>query len=1526
MNRRALLVVASLGLASCDLFDGINADQVALLGLIRRVELRPGVDALDSTGATVVGTDWRTIRFHFTEPMSDETVASFDPASHLSLSAGLALDPSSPPRFNEFSLGGVPAKTILRVTLLPMGEGTYEVILKSQTTSPLVGESGDAITGTFPFDVDVIEPDGTNPYLVQFRPQERENVSDEISRSNWIGGRSHGLQIAPHARLSAVFSERMRTPVPVDVEPKADVLTAPVHSVLPLGVHFEASTQFFQWSDSVEGLVGRQVTVLESESAEGMEADADYSFTFFGGSPATAYQARIQDRSGEPFRVRFDEAEDRELELADMRFFRTAPVRVNAPLQRSFVNAAAFTGPTASIALSGELSDRVAEVRWATGPLGGREGSTAATTRVTVSELNAVDVPIDRFSATWSPAALLPDGDYQLTAYALGSGGEELGFDRVVVTKDTVAPTLVPGGSVEMLVTSNDVPSFCVRTPSGDAASAELYLGGVLLATASGPVTVGLPPLPQFCFPAFALPPALAGIAGVHALTIRLIDAAGNAADFPFPLVIRPVLLSVSPIAVAPFDSFTVRGHGLSLVDGSDFAVFDGANVSLSGPLDVDFGPDALLVSVAPGSPDVVTLRLPEYVASGDFALVIDGAPSTTEPLSVCGTSPGPLTGSGGGDHSVAGDLVLGPPTLFYRGRQGPPIGPPDPALLPAGPVYFFTRPESSGSFDLVARTWHGESWGDKTIREVDAPSRVLSVSAARRPGGNAAAAYVVATELGVQVEIVEREAPPPPAPSPCVGGSLNCGASVVWRPTIVAMHGFQSPEIPSIPEAVGLAFTPDGRAVVAYVAPAPGMTIPVVWVSIEREPASGVFDHVAVDTRDGMGGALSVAVDSDGNPWIAYAIDSSRSGVEDLTIHVRSVHGSFSGGFVTRDHGSPGSGLSPSISVHPTTGVPEIAFLEGVAQITYSGEVPTFFIAESDDLAFATLSENTWLREVKPPFALPQRTIAIGRFEDLPNLNRLVPRVVLRRDGPRSRVIFGDGDGAIYVATRRELGLFQQTIWSRELIDVAAEVGPGLSLVVDGAGDFQAAWHDPRMESIRHYDERDLRAIVPNGAGSPLCGDEDLYVTKAFDLDFDAFVRARDDASFDVLIGVDSVTFPSFAGLGPLFTALERNRVEISATRDRQFFELRTTDPHPPIEDPFVSTIALERFEAAFNLDPDSTTLEDPFARLRIGLFLDRPGHAIEGNELEIRVEDSGHDTGTGFCCQGDVCDSTPAAVNGCFVEEPDVIEPGDSAGFPLILCVPLPGLACIVPGAGDLAQALREHDLPLIPRLEDDAAFDAKGVKGKVRRVAAIFDGDPSEADLFASFSGNGRSPGKAVFEARGRFEVQIRTDSIDNLVNNCDEFTLDVVLSSGRLQFHGPPAFEPRDGDPRRGRPIVAAPDGRISVGASNVDLDASDTAFGCGGLINNVLPSLHDDVADAAGDPSGGLKDALNEIARGLGSQIFTPLLEEALTESRPHIGSDAREGVVLFVGANGRLNVVHQPPFIIPLPQAVSHAP
>lgn len=121
-----------------------------------------------------------------------------------------------------------------------------------------------------------------------------------------------------------------------------------------------------------------------------------------------------------------------------------------------------------------------------------------------------------------------------------------------------------------------------------------------------------------------------------------------------------------------------------------------------------------------------------------------------------------------------------------------------------------------------------------------------------------------------------------------------------------------------------------------------------------------------------------------------------------------------------------------------------------------------------------------------------------------------------------------------------------------------------------------------------------------------------------------------------------------------------------------------------------------------------------------------------------------------------------------------------------------------------------------------------------------------------------------------------------------------------------------------------------EGAHSSCSGDVSLVASDTANGCGGLIDDYLQGTFPrcprcEMADSLASPSGGLRSVLNEVARSLGNRVFGPLFEDTLREARPHIGPDATQGVVLFVGADGRLNSVHEPPFIIPQPQAVLHA-
>ena len=164
--RRLALVVASVLLSSCHLLGGgadTLAEQVELIGLVQRVALTPGVDALDPSGPTAMGTDWRVVEYTFTEPIAPESAAAFSAAVNLELSDGLRLDPERLPRFNEQAIGLIPARTRLVLWLLPMSEGTHSIKLISPSDAPLRGQSGSEITGSFRLRATVFAKDGHDP-------------------------------------------------------------------------------------------------------------------------------------------------------------------------------------------------------------------------------------------------------------------------------------------------------------------------------------------------------------------------------------------------------------------------------------------------------------------------------------------------------------------------------------------------------------------------------------------------------------------------------------------------------------------------------------------------------------------------------------------------------------------------------------------------------------------------------------------------------------------------------------------------------------------------------------------------------------------------------------------------------------------------------------------------------------------------------------------------------------------------------------------------------------------------------------------------------------------------------------------------------------------------------------------------------------------------------------------------------------------------------------------------------------------
>lgn len=455
MIRRALLVAVPLVACSC-----VGAtNRGDLMILVQRVELLPGVDALDPIDPTPVGQDLRRIRFYFTEPLSPATVAAFDPATHLELD-GLSLDPANPPQFNSAPLGLIPARGRLTLTLDPgsdglLSEGTYHLKLKSPESSPLVAElSGTPFDGSFRFTISVNARDGKLPYLVRFRAGDVV-VGEEISANMLIGVMEEGIAVAPtpippHARLAAEFSERMRAPVPFAVTPvlhpalelvvqKEDgtTLTLATKTIAYPGISFDEKLQVVRWTDTVDSIDGfeiaRLTTVLASETDEGMEVDTPYTVRFAGFSGGLSTQSVTRDRSGEPLTVRVENgAEYRDDAKNDRRAFRTSPIRINAPTHRSTLNRAAFGGMPLDLAVSGEVTDAVASIEASIRRDGVTIVAPVAVSPTVVDETNRLGAPINHFAATVTLPATVPDGDYEVVAESFAFGAAREVRDRRV--------------------------------------------------------------------------------------------------------------------------------------------------------------------------------------------------------------------------------------------------------------------------------------------------------------------------------------------------------------------------------------------------------------------------------------------------------------------------------------------------------------------------------------------------------------------------------------------------------------------------------------------------------------------------------------------------------------------------------------------------------------------------------------------------------------------------------------------------------------------------------------------------------------------------------------------------------------------------------------------------------------------------------------------------------------------------------------------------------------------------------------
>lgn len=649
---RVALGLALLSLAGC-------SDRGKLMSLVQRVALTPGVDALDPIDPVPVGQDLQRIEFFLTEPLTQASADTFDPSVHLSL-GGLPIDLSNPFSLNQESVGTIPPRALLTVNLAPppggIAENTYDVRLISPEGNRLQSATVDYL-GEFEFSISVVVRDGKLPYIVRFTPQQIEGVPEELPTNTWmalalLGGGvvPHGDRIPPHAALRAEFSERMRTPMKIEGGPQVVVerfiqtsfgeQRVEVGEIV--GVDFQAAVLPVNWNDSIDGIRSVFSTVMISETVEGLEVATDYLIEFPGNTPLTSMQPGVRDRSGEPLTFRFENDEDsRKIEIRDRRGFRTAPIRVNTPDHKTFVNASDFLGGDVPLAISGEVADFVeasgpiTDVVLVLRPSDGTPLESASIVPVVTDEINLAGVAIDRFSGQLTLPAGSADGDYEIVAEALDAGTSSHGQDVIRLIVDTSPAALLAGGTATIVATQTSIEGLCVDA-SADAVRAEVLFDtagdglddGDRLADSTTPSITGFPPRARFCFSPISVPSAfLAG--GRQFWSIRLTDQAGNVSTVLREVQVRPVLSSVTPSVVDLRDgvpqAVVLTGAGLTAfgADPTDVVLVDGRDASVT-------------VSASGGPPQTLTVTVPDTVSAGPISVRMAGLESNRLRLTMC--------------------------------------------------------------------------------------------------------------------------------------------------------------------------------------------------------------------------------------------------------------------------------------------------------------------------------------------------------------------------------------------------------------------------------------------------------------------------------------------------------------------------------------------------------------------------------------------------------------------------------------------------------------------------------------------------------------------------------------------------------------------------------------------------------------------------------------------------------------------------------------------------------------------------
>lgn len=1548
MSRRGLLA------AGCAIFFATGcSDRGELITLVQRVELAPGVDALDPIDPTPVGQDWRTVRFFFTEPLRPSSAVSFNPALHLAL-GGLELDTTTPFFFNTITTDGIPPYGMLTLALRAgasgVPEGTYSVRLMSPDGNQLVGESGTSYLGTFKFQVSVVARDGRLPYLVRFRPQQNAFFPDELTVAQYgglalFGGGvvPHGERIAPHAALRAEFSERMRTPLAVTggpeifVEKQVDTSFGRQTVLLEevVGVAFKSTIEPVEWTDSIEGTKALLATVLTSETVEGLEISTDYLLEFTGAPPLTSQQAVVADRSGEPLTFRFaDDETARKIALNDRRGFTTAPIRINSPDHRGFLNANAFLAGDITLSVDGEVADLVdpsgpvAQVNLALLSPAGTSVAATSAAPFAANEFNLAGVAIDRYQGTVAFPASGADGVYELRAEALAGGGSPQGADTIRLVKDTIPPQIVGGGDAEVLATDSLIEGFCFSA-ARDAVRIEVAATNpgpppqeelLAVSTSFTEEQVGFSAFREFCFEPITIPAWFR--VGRNEWTLRLFDAAGNALSVVRIVRIQPVIQDITPDVASGGDVVTVRGVGLASFTAADSVIFDGGEVPLArgfrrnDPSAV-FGSIFVQSGLVAGGPEFVKIRVPDFAASGALAFRFaapDGTRSTSEILTICLPLVGPFV-------EPIDNNLLAPDFVSDVARTGIlPFSTGD--IDPAGrPILVVLHANA-----IVARVFDAGTPADidddQWVSEEIAASDTFAggASAAQSPGGTPHVAYVryVGSATGIpgaagwEVVVSQRGEVPG---QPGVAG---------WLPRRVALHG-STGSAPTPFASVALAFAADGRRAVVYTGASdlldPGAnfsdTSLRLWAAIETAQDTGVFTRTLIDIEESSGQAISTMFDPDGNLWIAYnrdlhhavefggglvSIDPTKA----LNIEVRSVRFLGTARFVSSVPFSF-AGLWPSIAIDPS-GRPALAFQQATSFFFTNSGKPR---ADITALRYAIWNGVSWaLEDVDFDFG----TRSVG---ETPNPNLQLPRSMLRfHPGGAARVAFSRGKGDIRVANR-----LSPILWEPLLEEVTPEVGTMLSLQLDGAGWARLGYIDSRAMSLRLLDENDRPPLVPFFTPPSPCS-PGRYEKENFAAAFDDVLIAH--ADFDYTLGnlrpLDAVQ----DGFGIFVTALKFDHVSLANAGQVSRLEVHVAhgrsevttfeDAANPLFDP--NSTWIDRLEFAFQ---NPLVTGPPFGEVRLRARVPLPATSLvipqgDGeppppppqeddvlNELRITAAfpvaagSPGTDATVVSCCSS-------RFDNACTLPPADCFFPG------------VPGN---ISDLGLLGVEITEisRRFPLLP--PPTIPLSGGGFDGTLRQI------DLTLHDVTMSGEGDGFTPGILKLDVSASARLDIDEASVDaecapNV--SCSQLcgSPDLVIRVGggdlRLRTDGPPGMTSRNDSARFGRPEIPDASGRGLVAAGDISMSISGTNDVCKEAYRNIAPGKIRDVLSA---PAGDLATGLDELASRYNRLIVRPVLGDLLVNA-----TDARQGVVLqvrTVAGQPQLRTVFEPT-ALPLPQ------